>query len=136
MGRRPEELTRALRQLQHDDPAEADRFFPVISATLKTAAADVEIRKVEDLGVLATAIFGRIASAEGDATGLFGAEALAAYSAAMSREVTPDQVQRISEDLRYANLIMRKGHGVYAITDPFVQLPWCGRKASAPGHRA
>jgi hypothetical protein len=139
LGRRPEELIRALRQLQQQQPGEADRLFPVIAATLRSAAADVELRKVEDLGVLAVAIFDRVASAEGDATGLFTAEALAAYGAIMGREVTADQVQRVSEDLRAANLIMRKGHGVYAVTDPFVQESWRERKAlpgmGDPGQR-
>jgi hypothetical protein len=124
LGRRPEEFTRALRQLQHEDPHEADRFLPVIAATLRGAAADVEIRKVEDLGVLALAVFDRIGRADGDATGLFAAEALSEYSRVLGREVTTDMVQRVAEELRYANVIMRKGHGIYAITDPFVQTTW------------
>jgi hypothetical protein len=121
-------MTRALRQLQQHDQKEADHLFPVIAATLKSAAADVEMRKVEDLGVLATAVFDRIARADGDATGLFGADALGEYAAQVSREVTADQVQRIAEELRDANVIMRKGHGVYAVTDPFVQHAWRERK--------
>jgi len=128
LGRRPEEMTRALRQLQQQDPKDADRYLPVIAATLKGAAADVELRKVEDLGVLATAVFNRIASAQGDATGLFAADALGEYAATVGREVTADQVQRIAEELRNANIIMRKGHGVYAVTDPFVQDAWRERK--------
>lgn len=102
LGRRPEEMTRALRQLQQHDPKDADHLFPVIATTLKSAAADVELRKVEDLGVLATSVFDRIASADGDATGLFGADALGEYAAQVSREVTADQVQRIAEELRDA----------------------------------
>jgi hypothetical protein len=130
LGRRPEEMTRALRQLQQHDQKEADHLFPVIAATLKSAAADVELRKVEDLGVLATAVFDRIARVDGDATGLFGADALGEYAALVSREVTADQVQRIAEELRDANVIMRKGHGVYAVTDPFVQHAWRERKGT------
>lgn len=129
LGRRPEELIRALRQLQNESPDDADRFLPVIASTLKGAAADVELRKIEDLGALAGAVFDRVARSEGDATGLFTAEALAGYSAVVSREVTPDQVQRIAEELRDANLILRKGHGVYAVTDPFVQGAWRERKS-------
>lgn len=131
LGRRPEELIRALRQLQREDPAEADRLLPVIAATLKGAAADVELRKLEDLGVLAGAIFDRVARVEGDASGLFTADALAEYTATVGREVTADQVQRVSEELRDANLIVRKGHGTYAVTDPFVQQAWRERKALA-----
>lgn len=133
LGRRPEELIRALRQLQQADPAEADRFLPVIAATLKTAAADVELRKVEDLGTLAGAVFDRVAQAEGDATGLFGAQALADYTAQLARDVTADQVQRVADELRDANLIIRKGHGIYAVTDPFVQTAWRERKALGGG---
>jgi len=129
LGRRPEELTKALRQLQHQNPQEADHLLPVIAATLKSAAADVELRKVEDLGVLAGAIFARIARADGDVTGLFAADALSEYATIVGRDVTADQVQRISEELRDANIIMRKGHGVYAVTDPFVQDAWRERRA-------
>ncbi|BEP64735.1 hypothetical protein GmRootV213_52890 (plasmid) [Variovorax sp. V213] len=129
LGRRPEELTKALRQLQHQNPQEADHLLPVIAATLKSAAADVELRKVEDLGVLAGAIFARIARADGDVTGLFAADALSEYATIVGRDVTADQVQRISEELRDANIIMRKGHGVYAVTDPFVQGAWRERRA-------
>lgn len=129
LGRRPEEMMRALRQLQQHDPQDADRYLPVIAATLKAAAADVELRKVEDLGTLAAAVFDRVASATGDATGLFASDALDAYGKATSRDVTSDQIQRIVEELRNANLIMRKGHGIYAVTDPFVQLAWRENKA-------
>lgn len=131
LGRRPEELIRALRQLQGESPDEADRFLPVIASTLKGAAADVELRKVEDLGVLASAVFGRVAAVDGDATGLFTADALTQYATVVGREVSADQVQRIAEELRDANLIIRKGHGLYAVTDPFVQEAWRERRALA-----
>jgi hypothetical protein len=128
VGSRPEEMSRALRQLQRHSQDEADKFLPVIAATLKSAAADVEMRKVEDLGTLAAAIFDRIARAGGDATGLFAGEALAEYAQVMGRDVGADQVQRVAEELRDANVIMRKGHGIYAVTDPFVQDAWLERK--------
>ncbi|MDM0029093.1 ATP-binding protein [Variovorax saccharolyticus] len=128
VGCRPEEMTRALRQLQQHPAEEADKFLPVIAATLKSAAADVELRKVEDLGTLAAAVFDRIARAMGDATGLFTGEALAQYTRIVGRDVTADQVQRVAEELRDANVIMRKGHGIYAVTDPFVQGAWLERK--------
>ena len=32
-------------------------------------------------------------------------------------------------ELMATNLIMRKGHGLYGITDPFVQQMWRERKA-------
>lgn len=135
LGRRPEEFIRALRQLQREDPKEADRLLPVIAVTLRGAAADVELRKLEDLGVLAGAVFDRVARVDGGATGLFGADALQEYAQLVGREVTPDQVQRIAEELRDANLILRKGHGTYDVTDPFVQEAWRERKALHIGSR-
>ncbi|RJP62859.1 MAG: ATP-binding protein [Comamonadaceae bacterium] len=42
VGRRPEELLRALRILQQYQPPEADHYLPVIAAALKVAAADIE----------------------------------------------------------------------------------------------
>lgn len=124
LGRRPEELLRDLRTLQQYQPQEADQYLPVIAATLKEAAADIEIKKIEELGVLACAVFGRVAHAEVDASGLFSAVALGDYSSEVGREVTADQVQRIAQVLQDYNIIFRKGYGLYAVTDPFVQQSW------------
>jgi len=44
VGRRPEELLRALHILQQHQPHEADHYFPVIAAILKEAAADIEAK--------------------------------------------------------------------------------------------
>jgi hypothetical protein len=114
--------------LQKEDPAEADRFLPVIASTLEGAAADVELCRIEDLGALASAEFDRVARADGDTTGLFTADALAEYAAVVRRGVTVDPMQRIAEALRDANLILRKGHGVHAVADPFVQEAWRERR--------
>ena len=101
----------------------------VIAATLRSTAADIELLKVEQLGRLATAVFERIASADGDARGLFSAEAAADYSRALGREVRVEEVQPAVNDLLAANLIMRRGHGTYGVTDPFVQETWREKKA-------
>lgn len=124
LGSRPEELLRALRTLQRYQPHEADQYLPVIAATLKEAAADLEIKKIEELGNLACAVFHHIAKAEENASGLFAAAALANYTGAIGREVTADQVQRIAQLLQDYNIIFRKGYGLYAVTDPFVQQAW------------
>lgn len=134
LGHRPEELIRALRMVQQYDAAQVDAFFPVIALTLKTAAADVELRKIEDLGLLAMAVFERVAAEEDGVRGLFSADSIAAYSTAVGHEVTTDQVQRVADDLRNANLIMRKSHGMYCATDPFVRAAWLAHKA--PGKPA
>jgi len=39
-----------------------------------------------------------------------------------------DEIQPVVNELLATNLIMRKGHGTYVITDPFVQEIWLERK--------
>lgn len=131
LGNRPEEMLSALRQLRHSLPqgADPDQYLPVIAATLRSMAADIELIKVEQLGGLATAIFERIAATDGDARGVFSAEAASEYSNAVGREVRIDEIQPVVNDLLAANLIMRKGHGMYGISDPFVQEIWREKKA-------
>ncbi|RZT42157.1 AAA family ATPase [Cupriavidus agavae] len=131
LGNRPEEMIRALRQLHFHLPpgSNPDEHLPVIANTLRSAAADLELVKLEQLGGLATAIFDRIASAEGDARGLFSAEAAAGYSRALGREVKVEEAQPLVNELMASNLIMRKGHGLYGVTDPFVQEMWSERKS-------
>ncbi|GAA0834950.1 MAG: ATPase [Cupriavidus sp.] len=131
LGHRPEEMIKALRQLHFHLPPDSnpDEHLPMIATTLRSAAADIELMKLEQLGGLATAIFDRIASAEGDARGLFSADAAAAYSRAIGREVKVEEAQPVVNELMATNLIMRKGHGLYGITDPFVQQMWRERKA-------
>ena len=131
LGNRPEEMIKALRQLHFHLPpgSDPDEHLPVIANTLRSTAADIELMKLEQLGGLATAVFDRIASAEGDARGLFSADAAAAYSKAIGREVKVEEAQPVVNELMATNLIMRKGHGLYGITDPFVQEMWRERKA-------
>lgn len=131
LGHRPEEMIRALRQLHFHLPegSNPDEHLPTIANTLRSAAADVELMKLEQLGGLATAIFDRIATTQGDARGLFSADAAAAYSLAIGREVKVEEAQPVVNELMASNLIMRKGHGLYGITDPFVQEMWRERKS-------
>jgi hypothetical protein len=131
LGSRPEEMIKALRQLNRHLPqgGNPDAHLPVIAATLKSTAADIELMKVEQLGRLATAVFERIASTDGDTRGVFSAEAAADYSKAIGREVRVEEAQPVVNDLLAANLIMRKGHGLYGVTDPFVQEIWREKKA-------
>lgn len=131
LGNRPEEMLKALRQLSRHLPpgADPDEHLPVIAATLRSTAADIELTKVEQLGGLATAIFERIAATDGDARGVFSAEAAANYTKAVGREVRVDEIQPVVNDLLAANLIMRRGHGMYGVTDPFVQEIWREQRA-------
>lgn len=129
MGQRPEELQNALVQLQsRAEPP--DLAFPIICSTLASAAADVEIAAVEELGTLAVTIFNRIAKGgEAGASGLFAAEAIASYAASIGSAVDTPQVQNMVDRMIAANLIMRQSHGVYAVADPFVRQVWLQRAA-------
>ena len=131
LGARPEELLRALRELRSLLPpgGNPDTYLPVIAGTLRSTAADVELMKVEQLGALATAVFQRVAGAAGDVKGLFSAEALSDYGKAIGREVRADEVQAVMNELMAANVVMRRGHGLYGLTDPFVQEIWTERNA-------
>jgi hypothetical protein len=126
LGHRPEELIKALRQLHLNLPpgSDPDAYLPVIASTLRSAAADIELAKVEQLGSLASAIFARIAASDGDAKGIFSAEAAAEYTRAVGREVKIEEIQPVVNELTAANIVMRRGHGLYAVTDPFVQETW------------
>jgi hypothetical protein len=131
LGARPEEMLRALRELRALMPkgGDPDEFLPVIAGTLRSTAADVELMKVEQLGGVAMAVFERIAGTDGDAKGLFSAEALAGYAQAVGRDVRADEVQAVLNELMAANIVMRRGHGLYGLTDPFVQEIWRERRA-------
>jgi hypothetical protein len=132
LGSRPEEMLRALGQLQSvPDPRKADEAFPVIASTLRSAAADVELSKLDQLGGLARAIFTRIASSNGDVRGLFSGDAAVDYSATLGREVRIEEIQPVVNELMDANLIMRRGHGLYGFSDPYVQEIWRERQALA-----
>ena len=77
--------------------------------------------QVEQLGGLATAIFERIAATDGDTKGVFSNNAAANYSSAVGREVRVEEIQPVVNALMAANIIMRRAHGRYGVTDPYVQ---------------
>ena len=130
LGHRPEEFLRALGQLRLciSSGLAPDQLLPVIAATLRGSAADLELLKVEQLGGLATAIFDRVARSEGSARGIFSAEAALAYGEAIGREVRVEEIQPVVNELLAANVLMRLGHGLYGVTDPFVQEIWLERQ--------
>lgn len=126
LGHRPEEFLRALGQLHLStwSGVAPDQLLPVIAATLCSSAADLELQKVEQIGGLARAIFGRVAQEEGPAKGLFSGEAAAAYGEAIGRPVRVEEIQPVVNELLANNLLMRVGHGLYDVADPFVQEIW------------
>ncbi|MFM7264170.1 MAG: AAA family ATPase, partial [Cyanobium sp.] len=99
LGHRPEEFLRALAQLRSSAGAGGDlgpdQLLPVIATTLRGAAADLELLKVEQIGGLATAIFDRVAASDGPARGLFSGEAAAAFSAILGRPVRVEEIQPV-----------------------------------------
>jgi len=131
LGGRPEEFTKALRQLisSATPGMDVDRTFEVIADTLRSSAADMELSRVEQVGALGSAIFDYIAGVEGDVSGLFTGEAAERYSAVVGRVVRIEEIQPVVLELMAANVIMRRSHGKYAITDPFVQEIWRERRA-------
>ncbi len=130
LGHRPEEFLRALGQLRVSASSglAPDQLLPVIATTLRGSAADLELLKVDQIGGLATAIFVRVARSEGPARGIFSAEAAAAYGEAIGREVRVEEIQPVVNELLGANVLMRLGHGLYGVTDPFVQEIWRERQ--------
>lgn len=129
LGQRPEELQNALIQLQ-SRPEPVELAFPIICATLASAAAEVELATIENLGALAEVIFDRIAQgSEAGESGLFSAEAISSYAGQIGMAVDVPQVQNMMDRMITANLIHRQSHGVYAVADPFVRQVWRQRKA-------
>jgi AAA ATPase domain len=125
LGHRPEELLKALRQLQQVSGTDADTAWHIICATLASAAADADLKAFDDLGELGKAVFERIASGgEQGISGLFGAESLAFYTQRIGSPVDSSQVQKIVDKMVNAQLIIRPSHGVYTIADPFVRKVW------------
>lgn len=125
LGHRPEELLKALRQLQQVGGTDTDTAWRIICATLAGAAADADLKAFDDLGELGKAVFERIASGgEQGISGLFGAESLAFYSQRIGSPVDASQVQKIVDKMVGAQLIIRPSHGVYTIADPFVRQVW------------
>jgi hypothetical protein len=130
LGHRPEELLKALRQLQQAQGTDADTAWHIICATLAGAAADADLKAFDDLGELGKAVFERIAAGgEQGVSGLFAAESLAFYSQRIGSAVDASQVQKIVDKMVGAQLIIRPSHGVYTIADPFVRKVWQERQA-------
>ena len=128
MGSRPEELLKALnvcRQLPQG--ALPDEHLPTIAQAFGTAVADVEIQKIEALGPLAEAVFSRICNIGGNVKGSFTGPTLREFSAQIGREVTSGDVQGVINLMTAANLLMRVSHGVYGVTDSFVEQAWVTR---------
>jgi hypothetical protein len=123
-GHRPEELMKALHLLRDmDENTEGSTHLLTIARTLAFASADAELQKVEALGDLAIAVFGWICSNHAG-KGMFSAEVISALSCEIKRDVTASDVQTTINALVAANLLMRTGHGSYAVTDSYLEKTW------------
>ena len=130
LGNRPEEFNKALAVLRSlpASPSEPDREIATIAATLRASAADAEIDKLTRLGPLAIAIFDRVVRG-GENLQLFSSDAAEAYSASAGRQVQVDEIQPVMNQILAENILMRRGHGQYQVTDHFVQEIWLERAA-------
>ncbi len=131
LGARPEELFNALRVLAHSLPTntDPDSALQVIVATVRTGIANAELVRLQEIGLLAKAIFDRIASNQQVETrGIYSAEAVEDYTKELGRPVRNEEIQNVIQQLQAANIIMRVGHGTYAVVDPFVREMWLERK--------
>ena len=131
LGHRPEEMIKALRQVQGNQSAgiNPDTTLAIVAATLRSVTADIELAKVEQLGSLAVAIFSRIAASAEGTKGIFKTDAAADFSKFVGREVKIEEIQPLVNEMLAANLIMRRAHGVYGIADPSVQQAWRERQS-------
>lgn len=125
LGHRPEELIKALWKVTHLSSSQnMDDVFRIVTQTLKSSMAEVELSKLEHLGSLAMLVFDRITKSQTGGKGLYSAEALASYKAEIGVDVTTSEVQQTINVLHADNLVMRNGHGSYCVSDPYVQTLW------------
>lgn len=113
LSHQPEEIHKALRQphLHLPKGPDPDAHLPLIAATLRASAAEIEPAKIEQLGGLASAIFDRIATVEGEASGVFTAEAAAPYATSIGREVCVEETRPVFSALMDTGVVMRRGNG-------------------------
>lgn len=129
LGRRPEELTKALIALQNMPVfSNADQDLRAITEGIRQSAAAVELARVEDLGPLAQAVFSYVCEEGGQGVKkLFSAATLESYRRILGRSVGPEEVQKIAGLLLDENILARDGHGIYGVSDPFVIEAYHGR---------
>jgi len=129
LGRRPEELMKALFALQHlPNFVEADQDLRAITEGVRQSAAGVDLARLDDLGPLALAVFGYVCKQGGQGVKkLFSAATLDEYSVEMGRPVGAEEIQKVATMLVDSNILARDGHGIYGVSDPFVAEVYSGR---------
>lgn len=131
LGRRPEELAKALRALlAMEVGSDPDADLRAITEAVRQSAAADDLARLDQLGSLAQAIFGHVVREGGTGVrGLFSEEAVAIYSKELGRKVERDEVQPAANALMNENLLARDGHGIYGVSDPFVAEAYRSRLA-------
>jgi hypothetical protein len=129
LGRRPEELTKALVALQNMPVFfNADQDLRAITEGIRQSAAAVELARVEELGPLAQAVFNYVCDEGGQGVKkLFSGATLEAYGRVLGRPVAAEEVQKVAGLLLDENILARDGHGIYGVSDPFVMEAYRGR---------
>jgi hypothetical protein len=64
---------------------------------------------------------------------VFIGTAVEGYTNELGRRVRNEEIQNAVQQMQGANIIMRLGHGAYAVVDPFVREMWLERKAQLGG---
>lgn len=131
LGRRPEELMKALIALQNMDAVrEPDADLRAITEAVRQSAATQDLARLDQLGPLAHAIFGRVVREGGNGVKRLYSEAtLEEYSKELGRKVGQEEIQPAANALLDANLLARDGHGIYGVSDPFVAEAFQSRQA-------
>jgi len=122
LGRRPEELMKALHALQHaPNFVDANQDLRAITEGLRQSAAAVDLARLDELGTLAMAIFDFVCRQGGQGVKkLFSTATLEEYGATVGRPVAAEEVQRTANLLLDSNILARDGHGIYGVSDPFL----------------
>lgn len=129
LGRRPEELMKALAALQQaPNFVAADQDLRAITEGVRQSAAAVDLARLDELGPLALAIFGYVCRQGGQSVKkVFSGATLDEYSAEIGRPVGAEEVQKMANQLVDSNILARDGHGIYGVSDPFLAEAYTSR---------
>lgn len=129
LGRRPEELMKALFALQQlPNFVDADQDLRAITEGVRQSAAGIDLARLDELGPLALAVFGYVCKQGGQGVKkVFSAATLEEYSTELGRPVSAEEIQKVATMLVDSNILARDGHGIYGVSDPFVAEAYRGR---------
>lgn len=131
LGRQPEELMKALFALQHSPNfVDADQDLRAITEGVRQSAAGADLARLDELGLLALAVFGYVCKQGGQGVKkLFSVATLDEYSAELGRPVGAEEIQKVATMLVDSNILVRDGHGIYSVSDPFVAEAYSSRES-------